>query len=69
MYPRPLTCNRPPVVYREPLVHLFYDRFGFELEVRPNDIAKGLRGILQVTDHLQWVSISRVKVGRKRTAV
>lgn len=69
MYPRPLTCNRPPVVHREPLVHLFNDRFGFELEVRPNNVAKGLRWVLQVTDHLQWMSSSRVKAGRKRTAV
>lgn len=69
MYPGPLACNRPPVVHREPFVHLSYDHFGLELEVCPDNVAEGLRWILQVADHLQLVSSSREKESQKRTAV
>ena len=68
MYPRPLTCNRPPVVHREPLVHLFRDRFGLELEVRPDDVAERLWWVLQVADHLQVTLINDAWQRRERSS-
>ena len=57
MYPRSLACNRPPVIHCEPLVHLCYDCFGFELEVRPDDVAERLWWVLQVSDYLEVILV------------
>lgn len=54
--------RRFPIIFTQPLVQLSTNRIGLQPEVRLNNVGEWLRGILQISKHLQnqcvWVLLS-----------